>query len=131
MAYDTMYQALVRSPLAMCELSAREFMAAHRRGYVIAIDFDGTLCSDAYPDIGNAREAIIKLAKEAQRYGANIVLWTCREGDLLNEALTWCKKHGLQFAAVNDNIPARKAFWGNNTRKVGYDEIWDDRAVRV
>ncbi|GHU77182.1 hypothetical protein AGMMS49992_24340 [Clostridia bacterium] len=96
-------------------------MAAHRRGYVIAIDFDGTLCSDAYPDIGNAREAIIKLAKEAQRYGANIVLWTCREGDLLNEALTWCKKHGLQFAAVNDNIPARIALWGNNSRK----PVWE------
>ncbi|GHU79330.1 hypothetical protein AGMMS49992_31170 [Clostridia bacterium] len=131
MHYETMYQALVRSPFERCALSAQEFMAAQKYGYVIAIDFDGTLCSDEYPGIGRGKKNVIKLAKEAQRYGADIVLWTCREGDLLNEALAWCRVQGLKFAAVNDNTPARKALWGNNTRKVGYDELWDDRAVRV
>lgn len=98
-------------------------------GYVLAVDFDGTLCEDRWPDIGLPNNGIIAMAKKARDMGALVVLWTCREGEKLEEALAWCQGHGLSFDAVNDNPAPRKALYGNNPRKIGYDELWDDRST--
>lgn len=96
---------------------------------IIAIDFDGTLCTEAYPAIGEPIQATIQRAKQAKEKGAKLILWTCREGPLLDEAVEWCRERGLKFDAVNDNLEIAKAHYGNNPRKVGYDELWDDRAL--
>ena len=63
--------------------------------------------------------------------GAGLILWTCREGKLLDDALAACERWGLRFDAVNDSLPSWKEFYGNDTRKVGADEYWDDKAVPV
>lgn len=97
----------------------------------IAVDFDGTICVDAYPDIGAPRQNVIQRAKQAREDGVELVLWTCREGQLLADALKACAEWGLEFDAVNDNPPRRVAFYGTNPRKVGADEYWDDHAVDV
>ena len=47
---------------------------------VIAIDFDGCLCSNAYPHIGKPNWRVIAEALIAQKSGAALILWTCREG---------------------------------------------------
>jgi hypothetical protein len=49
-----------------------------------------------------------------------------REGELLDEAVEWCRSHGLTFDAVNDNLPEVKARYGNNPRKVHADYYLDD-----
>ena len=69
---------------------------------VYAIDFDGTLCTDAYPEIGEPKQDIINFCKARKAEGHKLILWTCREGCLL-AALLWCKKHDLEFDAVNEN----------------------------
>ena len=97
----------------------------------IAIDFDGCLCENAYPEVGAPHWNIIAAAIGAQKNGAGIILWTCREGELLKDALEACDRWGLHFDAVNDSLPSWKEFYGNNTRKVGADEYWDDKAYRV
>lgn len=97
---------------------------------VIAIDFDGCLCQDRWPKIGEPNKDVILRAKLAQEKGAALILWTCREGDLLMEAVEVCRKWGLEFDAVNTNLPERVAPYGNDCRKIGADEYWDDRAVR-
>ncbi len=97
----------------------------------IAIDFDGCLCANAYPEIGAPNWNIIVAAAKEQKRGAGIILWTCREGELLKAALDACSRWGLHFDAVNDSLPEWKAVYGNNTRKVGADEYWDDKAYRV
>lgn len=97
----------------------------------VAVDFDGCLCANAYPEIGAPHWNIIAAAAEEQKKGAGIILWTCREGELLEAALDACSRWGLRFDAVNDSLPAWKEFYGNNTRKVGADEYWDDKAYRV
>jgi len=104
-------------------------LAAQPGGYVLAVDFDGTLCEERYPEIGDPLPNMIGRVKTAQKYGIKIVLWTCREGEKLNKALAWCEEQGLVFDAVNDNTEERKALYGNNPRKIGYDELWDDRAA--
>ena len=98
---------------------------------VIAIDFDGCLCTSAYPEIGFPNWEAISKAKSRQKNGAKLILWTCREGELLQNAINACIEWGLYFDAVNDSIPEWKEFYGNDSRKIGANEYWDDKAVKV
>lgn len=98
---------------------------------VIAIDFDGCLCSDRYPAIGAPYWGVIGSAIWEQMAGAKLILWTCREGDDLQAAVDACSRWGLQFDAINENLPERIAYYGNDCRKIGADEYWDDRVRRI
>ena len=98
-------------------------------GKVIAVDFDGTLSVGDWPNIGPANEELITFLKEKKKNGDKIILWTCREGKALKEAVRWCEKEGLVFDAVNDNIPEMIERYGTNSRKVSCDYYIDDRAV--
>ena len=96
---------------------------------VIAIDFDGCLCEDLYPDIGAPCWPVINRAKQRQKDGWALVLWTCRIGEQLEAAIAACAEWGLSFDAVNENLPEWREAYGNNTRKIGATEYWDDKAV--
>ena len=110
---------------------ARRKQYAQTLPKAIAIDFDGCLCANAYPDIGAPNWEIIVAAAAEQIAGAGLILWTCREGELLENALEACARWGLHFDAVNDSLPSWKQFYGNDTRKGGATEYWDDKAYRV
>ena len=97
---------------------------------IIAVDFDGTLCKNEWPEIGEENKIVISELLEAQAEGAAIILWTCREGDLLDKAVKWCYDRGIEFDAINENLPRMIEKWGTNPRKLGATEFWDDRAVR-
>ena len=97
---------------------------------IYAIDFDGTLCVDRYPEIGELREDMIRAVLYAQRAGDRFILWTCRVGERLEEAVNWSAAQGLIFDAVNDNLPDMIALYENNCRKVFADGYIDDRNVR-
>lgn len=98
---------------------------------IIAVDFDGCLCESKWPGIGDPNTLVIDRLKEAQREGAALILWTCRTGELLDNAVSWCAEHGLFFEAINDNLPETIAHFGDSPRKVSATEYWDDRAVIV
>ena len=97
----------------------------------IAIDFDGCLCADAYPAIGEPNWPVIRRAQAEQRAGAGLILWTCREGRPLLDAIAACEGWGLAFDAVNESLPDWIAAFGTRPRKAGASEYWDDRAVRM
>jgi len=97
----------------------------------IAVDFDGCLCKDEWPDIGEPNQLVINALVKRKAEGAKIILWTCREGQHLQAAVMWCLNHGLKFDAINDNLEENKAAYGNNCRKVWADEYWDDKAIPV
>lgn len=94
----------------------------------IAVDFDGTLCENKFPFIGEANNALIDELIEEQKAGTDLVLFTCRSGEQLDEAVEWCKDHGLVFDAVNENTKERTEKYGNDCRKVSADLYIDDRA---
>ncbi len=99
--------------------------------YEIAVDFDGTIAEDRFPDIGNANFDLIEEILYLQDIGVKFILWTCREGQMLEDAVKFCRKFGIEFSAVNNNIERRSRLYGNNSRKVGADEYWDDRATQI
>lgn len=101
-------------------------------GYkVIAVDFDGCLCTNNWPDIGQPNRQLIRMLKTARSRGNKVILWTCREGKYVEEAVKWCERQGLCFDAVNDNLPEMNALFNNNSRKIGADIYIDDKAIHM
>lgn len=95
---------------------------------IYAVDFDGTInLSETYPQLGVPNLELIDFLKSRQQSGDKVILWTCREGDLLKSAVKYCKNYGLEFDAVNDNIRENTEQWNNNCRKVFADYYIDDR----
>ena len=96
---------------------------------IYAVDFDGTLCEYKWPEIGNANTELIDYLKIIQSHGARLILWTCRKDEKLEEAVEWCKQHGLVFDAINENLPEIIEEFGSDTRKIYANKYIDDRAV--
>lgn len=94
----------------------------------IAVDFDGTLCKECYPEIGEPNVKLINMLKKRQLMGDKLILWTCRGGEPLIQAIAWCMSQGLVFDAINDNLPENIKQWGDNSRKVSADIYIDDRS---
>ena len=95
---------------------------------VIAIDFDGTIVEHRYPLIGKELPFAIDTLRKLSQDGHKLILWTVREGKLLDDAVEFCKSRGLEFYAVNRDYPEENL--GNNnhyTRKLKADLWIDDR----
>jgi hypothetical protein len=95
---------------------------------VIAVDFDGTIVTHAYPSIGKEMLFAFATLKELQNRGHKLILWTFRTGELLDEAIEYCRKNGVEFYAVNKNYP-EEVLTENISRKVNADIFIDDRNV--
>ena len=92
---------------------------------IIAVDFDHTLSNAGYPHIGQPNKPLFDVLIKLKAQGHSIILWTCREDIQLQQAVDWCKEQGLEFDAVNENVP-----WiGFYSRKVCADVYIDDLAV--
>ena len=96
---------------------------------IIAVDCDGTLFENKWPDLGEANTVLIEHLIKEQRDGAKIILWTCRCGEMLTNAVLACLEQGLKFDAVNENIPEIIRDFGSDTRKIFANEYIDDRNV--
>lgn len=94
---------------------------------IIAVDFDGTLCENKWPEIGEANKEMITYLKGRQVNGDRLILWTCRVGDMLKNAVDWSAEQGLIFDAINENLPDVVASFGTDTRKIFANEYIDDR----
>jgi len=93
---------------------------------IIAVDFDGTLSLAGYPHSGIPNTRLIDELNAYRRNGAKLILWTCREGLLLAEALAFCKRVGIEFDSVNENLDFMKEKYGDS-RKVYADYYIDDK----
>lgn len=94
---------------------------------VIAVDFDGTVVEHDYPRLGAPIPFAIDTLLELQKDGHTLILWTVRDGDLLQEAIDYCAKKGLVFYAANKNYPEEDA--ATASRKLTADLFIDDRNV--
>lgn len=97
----------------------------------IAVDFDGTLVQDRFPGIGEINPKVWKAIVNAQTNGTKIILWTCRNGKALQDAVEFCAENGLHFDAINENLDEVKVLYGGDTRKVFADMYIDDKNAGV
>ena len=75
----------------------------------IAVDFDGTIVTHEYPQIGKEIPFAIQTLKMLQQDGHKLILWSVRKDELLEDAVRWCRERGLEFYAVNSNFPEENA----------------------
>lgn len=100
---------------------------------ILAIDFDGTISTE--PDIGkplelqfNAKEVLTRLHED----GAKLILWTCRTGAHLDEALKFLQDNNMLhlFDKINDQLDeVIEKYSPDVARKVGADIYYDDKSA--
>ena len=103
----------------------------------IAVDFDGTLCEYAFPEIGKQTEEqkmLMSKLIELRECGHKLILYTCRgdndEYPCLTQAVEWCEKRGLEFDSINCNVPGFIKKSGSSPKPVA-DLYLDDKAMNV
>lgn len=97
---------------------------------VIAVDFDGTIVEHCYPEIGEERPFATDTLKMLINDHHRLILWSVREGKLLDDAVEWCRQRGVEFWAVNRDYPEETT--SNNqhfSRKLKADMFIDDRNI--
>lgn len=98
---------------------------------IIAVDFDGTITTN--PDMGgelilqeHCKEVLMRLYDD----GVTLVLWTCRSGIALKQALDFLSQQGLFhiFVSVNEQVPeVYDKYYPEVAKKVGADIYIDDK----
>lgn len=102
------------------------------QGKSIAVDFDGTIVTDKFPDIGEPNLDLVEWLKQYRVNGGKLILWTSRNNicdNALDKAVDFCTSLGLEFDAINENLKENQIRWGGDTRKVLADYYLDDKAV--
>ena len=95
----------------------------------IAVDFDGTIVEHRYPEIGREIPFATDTLKILIKEGHRLILWSVREGKLLDEAVEWCRERGVEFYAVNKDYPEEGREDRNYSRKLKVEMFIDDRNV--
>lgn len=109
-------------------------MGEHNSKLVLAIDFDGTIASHDYPNIGqlfpHAKECINELY-DSERY--DIVIWSTRVDQDQIDMVNFLNDNGIKYHKINENIPgftSKLQSLGLKTpRKIYYDILIDDRSL--
>jgi len=107
--------------------------------FILSVDYDGTLFEGSWPEKGDPKQDVIDKVKLFRKNGAEIALWTCREGISLKEALVRCKEVGLEFDSINQNTPSQVKYMADrmaegeefSTRKIFADFYLDDRSYNI
>lgn len=86
----------------------------------IAVDFDGTLCEDAYPEIGAVKPGAVEALRQLRAAGFFILIWSCRtcswdahlypsDPDLhpydrepVQAMVAWLEANQIPFDAIDD-----------------------------
>ena len=96
----------------------------------IAVDFDGTIVEHRYPEIGKELPFATQTLKMLIEDRHKLILWSVREGKLLDEAVEWCRKRGVEFYAINKDYPEEDLSKNQSfSRKIKADVWIDDRNI--
>lgn len=96
---------------------------------IYAVDFDGTISLGKWPECGPANADLVNYLIRQRINGNKVILNTNRTGELLDEALRFCRIGGLEFDAINENLPEVIEAYGGDSRKISADFYIDDLAV--
>ena len=99
-------------------------------GQILAVDFDDTIAFTEYPKIISPNEKVIDFVKRFQSDGGKVILYTCRHGKTLEEAVEFCSSVGLTFDKVNENLEEEIKKFGDS-RKIFAHYYLDDKAMKI
>lgn len=94
---------------------------------VIAIDFDGTIVEEGYPNIGAMRKGAYKYIRKLVNEGHFIIINTCRSGEYELEAKIWCMRNNIFYHYFNKNHSELIKDFGCDSRKISADIYIDDK----
>jgi len=75
----------------------------------IAVDFDGTIVTHEFPDIGKPVPYAIETLKELVDLGHDLILFTMRSGPHLEDAVDFLNNQGVKLYGINVN-PSQKSW---------------------
>lgn len=92
---------------------------------IIAVDFDGTCVQHAYPEVGQDIPGAVSVLLELNSNGHQLILWTMRSNETLQQAVSWFKERGIKLYGINSN-PDQKT-WTSSPKQ--YANIYIDDAA--
>ena len=103
-----------------------------KKEVIIATDFDDTLVeAKRFPEFGEPTPWFHIVKKLQDNFpNLKLILFTCREGKYLTDALIFCNENGLMFDAVNSDVPS-SIKWKGKTRKPFAHVYVDDRNLDI
>lgn len=96
---------------------------------IIAIDFDGTIVEDRFPEIGPVKLGAAEAIREIYKMGHYIIVWTCRNGEAADAAREFLDQNEIPYHSINESNPENVEKYGSDTRKVFATMYIDDRAI--
>lgn len=104
---------------------------------IIAIDFDGTICNEAFPYIGDIYPHAKRVIRRWDAHKNKIIIWTCRTENTIeglphdacyraSDCAIFLKKNGIPYEAFNAN--ANKLLYSPMPKIFAHIYI-DDRGV--
>jgi hypothetical protein len=95
---------------------------------IIGIDFDGTVCRNEFPGVGETLPNVVSVLTKLVEKGHKLILWTCRGDQELVDAIQWFYENKIPLAAVNNNTKDTNF---TSSKKIYYDILIDDRSLGV
>ena len=96
----------------------------------IAVDFDGAIVEHRYPEIGEEKPFAVQTLRMLIADHHRLILWSVREGKLLDDAVEWCRERGIEFYAVNRDYPEETESGNEHySRKLTADIFIDGRNI--
>lgn len=97
----------------------------------LAVDFDGTIVEEGFPNIGAIKPRTLEFMKQAFEKGHLVIIWTARSGEHLIKAHEFLIENEIPFHYINENPEDPYFIAGSQGRKIFAHYYLDDRAVHV
>lgn len=119
--------------IGLIEIVPLDFLISRTRKSIpnltIAVDFDGVLVRDDYPEMGYViRDPLWGILKTLSFMGVSILFWSCRSGQKEQEAVKILEKV-FSRVSMNTNSPGRVRLFGSDPRKLSADLYIDNHAL--
>jgi hypothetical protein len=96
---------------------------------VLAIDFDGTIASLSYPEVGDLIPGAGIMIRKLHSEGHYIVINTCRTDEYQEIARQFLDKHLIPYHKINENIQELIDLYDMDSRKISADVYIDDKCL--
>ncbi len=96
---------------------------------VIAIDFDGTITTESFPQVGQLMVGADAVIRRLFADGHKIIINTCRSGKYEGWAEDFLKENLIPYHLINSNLPELIDLYKQDCRKISADIYIDNTCL--